>query len=192
MAPGLNRWMQQIGQFCQPPYRFCGIANTVTPVFPLTLVSAKILATCGKHFCAGFRFAPPSRASRFPVPNRRHVMRSVYSGGIVRPPPADSSASDGQHLPEGSMRANRERRERVAADDPQRENLVRLGMLIRDLVKARNCSSGAMITARAFCLSCRCLGATHGECSRQPLDRCLLLERTGLRIVHPPFTDALM
>lgn len=119
-------------------------------------------------------------------------MHSVYSGGTVQPPPADSSASDGQQMLEESMRVNRERRERVPEDDRQRENLVRLGMLIRDLVKARNCSSGAGITARAFCLSCRCLDATHGECSRQPLDRCLLLQRTNLRIVHPPFTDALM
>jgi hypothetical protein len=118
-------------------------------------------------------------------------MQSVYSGGAVRPPPADSSANDGQHLPEESMRVNRERREHVAVDDPQRQDLVRLGMLIRDLVKARNCSSSA-ITARAFCLSCRCLDATQGQCSRQPLDRCVLLKRISLRIVHPAFTDALM
>ena len=119
-------------------------------------------------------------------------MHSVYSGGTVQPPPADSSASDGQQMLEASMRVNRERRERVAVDDPQLENLVRLGMLIRDLVKARNCSSADGLTARAFCLSCRCLEATHGECSRQPLDQCLLLKRVSLRIVHPPFTDALM
>ena len=119
-------------------------------------------------------------------------MHSVHSGGTVQPPPADSSASDGQQLLEESMRVNRERRERDAVDDPQREDLVRLGMLIRDLVKARNYSSGARITARAFCLSCRCLDATQGECSRQPLDSCLLLKRISLRIVHPPFTDALM
>lgn len=119
-------------------------------------------------------------------------MHSVYSGGAVRPLPADSSASDDQQAPEGSMRVNRERREQVTGNDSQRENLVRLGMLIRDLVKARNCSSGNGITARAFCLSCRCLDATHGQCLRQPLDRCLLLKRTSLQIVHPPFTDALM
>ena len=120
-------------------------------------------------------------------------MHSVHSGGTVQPPPADSSASDGQQVLEESMRVNRERRERVVVvDDPQRENLVRLGVLIRDLVKARNCSSGARITARAFCLSCRCLDATQGQCSRQPLDRCLLLKQISLRIVHPPYTDALM
>jgi len=119
-------------------------------------------------------------------------MHSVYSGGAVRPLPADSSASDDQKPPEGSMRVNRERREHVAVDDPQPEDLVRLGTLIRDLVKARNRSSGAGITARAFCLSCRCLDATHGQCLRQPLDGCLLLKRTSLRIVHAPFTDALM
>ena len=118
-------------------------------------------------------------------------MHSVYSGGVIRPPSADSSASDGQRPPEGALRLSREPRERVAVDDPQRQDLVRLGILIRDLVKARNCSSTA-ITARAFCLSCRCLDATQGQCSRQPLDRCLLLKRISLRIVHPPFTDALM
>lgn len=119
-------------------------------------------------------------------------MQSMYSGGAVQPPPADSSASDGQQMLEESRRVNPERRERVAVDDPRREDLVRLGMLIRDLVKARNCSSGDGLTARAFCLSCRCLDATHGECSRQPLDSCLLLKRANLRIVHPAFTDALM
>lgn len=119
-------------------------------------------------------------------------MHSVYSVGAVRPPAADSAASGGQRAVEGALRVNRERLEQISIDDPQRENLVRLGTLIRDLCRTRDCSSGTRTTPRAFCLSCRCLNATQGQCSRQPLDRCLLLKGAGLRIVHPPFTETLM
>lgn len=119
-------------------------------------------------------------------------MHSVYSPGAVRPPSADSAAGGSQRVLEEALRANRERLERVPVDDPQRENLVRLGTLIRDLGRARECSSGARTTPRAFCLNCRSLNATQGQCSRQSLDCCLLLKGASLRIVYPAFTEALM
>lgn len=119
-------------------------------------------------------------------------MHSVYSVGAVLPSTADSTASASQRALEEVVRINRERLQQISGDDPQHENLVRLGMLIRDIGRARASSSGTRTTARAFCLSCRCLDATQGQCSRQPLDRCLLLKRVNLRIVHPAFTDAVM
>lgn len=119
-------------------------------------------------------------------------MHSVYSSAAVRPSSSESAASGSQRVLEGALQVNRERLEQLPLDDPQRQNLVRLGMLIRDLGRARACSSGSRNTARAFCLSCRCLGATQGQCSMQPLDRCMLLKGASVRIVHPAFTEALM
>ena len=72
---------------------------------------------------------------------------------------------------EKGLRAHRE-----WAENPQREYRAQLERLTRDLLTAREHSSAAGNTARAFCISCRCLSATQGQCCGQSMNRCLLLK----------------
>ena len=103
-------------------------------------------------------------------------MRSVYFSGDAKVSRNDSPASDKTGQLQGVARLGREWLERVAVADPQRGDLVRMGILVEDLIRSGNQSVAAMTTTRALlCTNCRRLNAAEGKCLGQALERCLLL-----------------
>lgn len=109
-------------------------------------------------------------------------MHSVYRPSVAGnggPAPADSGGDRRAQL-EGVVRLGRAWLERMPAADPQREHLIRMGILAEDLIRAGDYSVDAMTTARALlCANCRRLDASQGKCRGQALDRCMLLNGTG-------------
>lgn len=88
----------------------------------------------------------------------------------------DGVAADKKALLEGVVRLGRKWLERIPADDPQREHLIRMGILAEDLVRSGDHSLAAMTTARELlCANCCRLGAADGKCAAQLLERCVLL-----------------
>lgn len=103
-------------------------------------------------------------------------MYSVYQVGsthAAQPLSYDSLEDELQ----GVLRVSRQWLEQFPVDEPQRGNLVRLGHLTEDLIRAGDLSPAAMTTIRAFlCSCCHRLNAAQGQCSSPSLDRCLLLK----------------
>jgi len=105
-------------------------------------------------------------------------MQSVYlqSSPNTALPPLSADGVASEHLLHAIWWISRHWVERLAVDAPPRKNLIFLGILTDDLVRAGDYSVDAMTTVRALlCTNCRRLDAAHGKCSGQPLDRCPLL-----------------
>jgi hypothetical protein len=111
------------------------------------------------------------------------TMQSVYhqtSTDVSQRPSVDSIASGGRRLLQAVFWVSRDWVEHLPVDDPQRKNLIYLGILADDLVRAGDYSPNAMTTAQALlCVNCRRLNAAQGQCTGQPLDRCRLLEKAS-------------
>lgn len=110
-------------------------------------------------------------------------MHSVFlqsTAGGVGCSTVDGMAAQKQALLQGVVRLGREWLDRIPADDPQREHLIRMGILAEDLIRAGDHSPAAMAMARALlCANCRRLGAIEGKCFGQVLERCVLLNSSG-------------
>lgn len=106
-------------------------------------------------------------------------MHSVYlksTPGGAGPSAADARATDRQALLAGVARLGQMWLSQIPAADPQREHLIRMGILAENLMKNGDHSPAAMTTARMLlCANCRYLGAGPEECAGQALDRCPLL-----------------
>ncbi|MCM2307390.1 MAG: hypothetical protein NDI91_07965 [Sulfuritalea sp.] len=110
-------------------------------------------------------------------------MYSVYlksTPGGARPSAVDAKATARQDLLAGVARLGRMWLSQIPAADPQREHLIRMGILAESLMKNGDHSPAAMRTARMLlCANCRYLGAAPKECAGQALDRCPLLRSSG-------------
>lgn len=110
-------------------------------------------------------------------------MHSVYlksTAGGAGLSAADASAADRQALLAGVARLGRLWLGQIPAADPQREHLIRMGILAEGLMKTGDHSPAAMTTARMLlCANCRHLDAAPKKCAGQALDRCPLLQASG-------------
>lgn len=105
-----------------------------------------------------------------------NAMRSVYLSGDAKGSWNDSPGADRNAQLERVARLGRDWLERVPVADPQRGDLVRMGILVEDLIRAGDHSVAAMTTTRALlCTNCRRLNAAEGKCLGQALERCRLL-----------------
>jgi len=106
-------------------------------------------------------------------------MHSVYlraAAGSAGRSAVDGTAADKQAMLDGMVRLGRKWLQRMAADDPRREHLIRMGILAEDLVRTGDHSPAAMTAARELlCANCRRLDAADGKCIGQVLERCVLL-----------------
>ena len=110
-------------------------------------------------------------------------MYSVYlksTPGGSGPAAPDATAAGRQALLAGVARLARAWLERIPAGDPQREHLIRMGILAENLMKIGDHSPAAMTTARMLlCANCRYLNAGPEKCVGQALNRCPLLKASG-------------
>lgn len=110
-------------------------------------------------------------------------MYSVYlksTPGGAGPAAADATAAGRQALLAGVARLGRMWLERIPAADPQREHLIRMGILAENLMRTGDHSPAAMTMARMLlCANCRYLNAAPEKCDGQALNRCPLLKASG-------------
>lgn len=110
-------------------------------------------------------------------------MYSVYlksTPGGFGPAAPDATAAGRKALLAGVARLGRAWLERIPAADPQREHLIRMGILAENLMKTGDHSPAAMTTARMLlCANCRYLNAAPEKCVGQALNRCPLLKASG-------------
>lgn len=110
-------------------------------------------------------------------------MYSVYlksTPGGSGPATPDATAAGRQALLAGVGRLARAWLERIPAADPQREHLIRMGILAENLMKTDDHSPAAMTTAQMLlCANCRYLNAGPEKCVGQALNRCPLLKASG-------------
>lgn len=91
-------------------------------------------------------------------------------------PSAGCPVGGDEHVLEGILHLSRAWAERLAAHDPQRENLARIEMLAGHLLEG-DASASAMAYVRVLlCITCRRLNAVQGQCFGRSLDRCLMLK----------------
>jgi hypothetical protein len=69
----------------------------------------------------------------------------------------------------------------LPANDPRRENLDAMAILVKDIIESGDYSlRDAMTTARALlCTNCRRLNAAPEQCAGRSLDRCPLVKGIG-------------
>lgn len=110
-------------------------------------------------------------------------MYSVYlksTPGGAGSSASGATAADRRAQLAGVARLGRLWLERIPAADPQREHLIRMGILAESLMKSGDHSPAAMRTARMLlCANCRHLNAAPVKCAGQALDRCPLLLASG-------------